>query len=107
MSIITNSNGSRALTLSPLEKRVLISKTVADTHQRLGKSGAFRRSFIATGTWLPDHKSCLNVRLQGLEINYRNICTLEAVNAHKRVVQAEMEKIEAHKVRLEQEGQAL
>ena len=107
MRIIRNSNGSSALTMPPLEKRVLITKTVADTHQRLAKSGAFRRSFIATGTWLPDNQSCLNVRLQGLEINYRKICTLEAVNAHKKVVQAEMEKIEANKVRLDQERQAL
>ena len=36
--------------LSPLEKRVTITKTVAEIHERLARGGYFRRAFIATGT---------------------------------------------------------
>ena len=51
--------------MKPLEKRVLITKIVADTHERLALSGAFERAFIATGTWLPvDHSADTQVDLQ-------------------------------------------
>lgn len=39
--------------LSPRDKRIIICKSIADTHEELAKSGMFYRAFIATGTWLP------------------------------------------------------
>ena len=56
-----------SLRLSPLKKRILITKTVADTHESLARSSAFKRAFIATGTWLPyDHSFDGEVALQGV-----------------------------------------
>ena len=36
--------------LSPLEKRVIITKVVAEIYERIARGGYFRRAFIATGT---------------------------------------------------------
>ena len=36
--------------LGALAKKVIITKTVGDPHDRICRSGDFRRSFIATGT---------------------------------------------------------
>ena len=41
---------NKMVRLSAMERRIVITKAVAETHERLAKKGAFRRSFIATGT---------------------------------------------------------
>ena len=50
MKILRNGKGFESTRMTPLAKRVLITKSVADTHERLAKSNSFVRSFIATGT---------------------------------------------------------
>ena len=45
-----NRLSKEAIRLSALKKRVLITKAVANVHEQLARSGAFQRSFIATGT---------------------------------------------------------
>ena len=35
------------------EKRILITKAVANTHELLWSTDKFHRAFIATGTWMP------------------------------------------------------
>ena len=42
--------------LNPKEECILITKAIADTHEMVIKSEAYRRLFVATSTWLPiDH----------------------------------------------------
>ena len=50
MDLIRESKESDAARLSAMEKRVLITKAVATTHELMAKRGAFKRAFIATGT---------------------------------------------------------
>ena len=50
MRLLANNSGATTARMKPLAKRVLITKVVADTHERLARCGAFRRSFVATGT---------------------------------------------------------
>ena len=76
-----------SLRLSPLKKRILITKTVADTHESLARSGAFKRAFVATGTCLPyDHSADGEVALQGVCIDYKAICTQTAIEKHKSLI---------------------
>ena len=68
-------------------------------HERLLNSGAFKRSFIATGTWLPvDHSADSKVKLQGLTFEYESVCTPAATSAHKAVVEAAEARIVAEKL---------
>ena len=39
--------------MSPKEKRTLITHVVSETHQKVCSSDRLKRAFIATGTWLP------------------------------------------------------
>ena len=50
MRKINVSNLESLVKMTAKEKRVLITKAVANVHERLAKSDAFRRAFIATGT---------------------------------------------------------
>ena len=50
MKLIRLAEDAKTARMSAMEKRIMITKAVAETHERLAKSGAFRRSFIATGT---------------------------------------------------------
>ena len=87
-----------------MDKRILITKAIAEAHERLAKKGAIRRSFIATGTQLPaDELSGSGVNLQGLSFDYKTICSTSAVEAHKRVVEEEKRKAEAEKAKIEAE----
>ena len=87
-------DGIRPKVMTAAERRILITKSVANTHDRLWKTGAFKRAFIATGTWLPiDHlvldmsyagaqtgKTDAEVFLQGLpEYDYKNLVTRSVV----------------------------
>ena len=45
--------GVKITPMAPREKRILITKSVAEEHEKLLKSGAYERAFIATATWLP------------------------------------------------------
>ena len=104
MKRIRNANGLEKSRITPFEKRVLITKVVADTHERLSKTSAFRRSFIATATWMSSHYySKSTVSLQGIKYEYTSVCSPEAIEAHKSVVEAEKSKLEAEKIKLETE----
>ena len=50
VELINENKGESLPRIKPLQKRVLITKIVADTHERLARSGSFRRAFLATGT---------------------------------------------------------
>ena len=86
--------GNRPEPMTNAERRILITKSVANTHDRLWRTGMFKRVFIATGTWLPiDHlildmsyqgvqkgKADLEVSLQGLpEYDYKELITRSVV----------------------------
>ena len=84
---------SSSVKLIAQEKRILTTKAIGDVHERLLKGGAFKRSFIATGTWLPvDHSADSEVKLQGLAFESQSVCNQAAISAHKAVVQAEEAK---------------
>ena len=84
---------SSSVKLSAQEKRILITKAIGDVHERLLKGGAFKRSFIATGTELRvDHSADFESKLQGLAFVYQSVCNQAAISAHKAVVQAEEAK---------------
>ena len=73
------------LKLTPLQKRILITKAVAETHHSLARSGAFKRAFIATGTWMPsEHSAEEEVSLQGVRIDYMALCNKAAIENHKK-----------------------
>ena len=50
MELIRENKDSDKIRMTPLTKRVLITKAVGDTHERLASENSFVRSFIATGT---------------------------------------------------------
>ena len=50
MKLIRSAKDAKTVRMSAMEKRIIITKAAAETHERLAKSGAFRRSFIETGT---------------------------------------------------------
>ena len=80
--------------MSAMEKRICITKVVANTHEALAKAGAFRRAFIATGTWLPLDRSVTDdVSLQGVDFEYEAVCTPESIEAHRK----EIERLKAEK----------
>ena len=39
--------------LTPCEKRIVITKAIADEHERFTKIMAYWHGFIATATWMP------------------------------------------------------
>ena len=83
--------------LTPSAKRILITKTVGETHERLARSGVFGKAFLA-GTWLPSNRSADHeVRLQGVKMNYSKVITLEAVEAHQKIVQEREAREEAQR----------
>jgi hypothetical protein len=98
------------------EKRILITKVVADTHERLAKANVFKRAFIATGTYMPiEHLLAADggqnspvdkeVLLQGMEKEYvyAEQCPRSEIFAFK--LKADREAVEAavEKARLEAE----
>ena len=50
MELIRLAKDAKMLRMSAMERRIIITKAVAEIRERLAKSGEFRRSFIATGT---------------------------------------------------------
>ena len=50
MRLLKQNEGAPTVRKKPLHMRVLITKLVADTHERLARSGVFEISFVATGT---------------------------------------------------------
>ena len=102
--MIRECSSEKIVSMTAMDKRILITKATADAHERLAKNGAFRRSFIATGTQLPaDELSGSGVNLQGLSFDYKTICSTSAVEAHKSVVEEEKRKAEAEKAKIEAE----
>jgi len=50
MKNIRSGKEAKDIGMTPSEKRILITKIVADTHEYLAKRNSFERSFIAKGT---------------------------------------------------------
>ena len=50
MKDIKSGKEAKDIGMTTSAKRILITKIVADTHERLAKRNSFERSFIATGT---------------------------------------------------------
>ena len=96
MELIREGKNPATERLSPARKRIIITKAIADTHERLARSNAFRRSFIATGTWLPNDRSAdKQVCLQGLKFDYQGVCSSAAIEAHRCVLEAEKTRKQA------------
>ena len=96
MQLMRESEGSDIFRMKPLEKRVLMTKIVADTHERLARNGTFERAFVATGTWLPlDHSADTKVDLQGVNIKYEHIITPIAIEAHRKLCEEKKLKEDA------------
>ena len=88
MRLLKQNDGAPTVRMKPLHKRVLIMKLVADTHERLARSGVFERSFIATGTWLPSDPSAgSQVDIQGVSMKYDEHITPANVTDHRRKVE--------------------
>ena len=100
MKLITESDGASSIKMKPMDKRVLITKVVADTHERLARSGIFKKAFLGTGTWLPvDGSADTEVRLQGVDMKYEDVITPEAIEAHRK-------KLEDHEAEKDAEKKA-
>ena len=98
VELINENKGESLPRIKPLQKRVLITKIVADTHERLARSGSFRRAFLATGTWLAtDHSVDSEVDLQGVDFNYKEVISLKAIEDHQNKVEAQEAKVEQEK----------
>ena len=39
--------------MTPAEKRILITRVAADHHEKLLKTNACKRGYLATATWMP------------------------------------------------------
>ena len=85
----------QALTVS--EKRVLITKLIAEKHEELLQTGAFERAFIATGCWMPlDGSRDAEVDLQGVsDYKYAEVCTPSNINKRAAELEAERDKEKA------------
>ena len=82
--------------MKPMAKRILITKVVAATHERIARKGIFRRAFIRAGTWLPiDRSADSKVSLQGVDFKYDDAITTAAVEAHKKDFDARVAEAEA------------
>ena len=94
--------------MSAMEKRICITKVVANTHEALAKAaGVFRRAFIATGTWLPlDRSVTAEVSLQGVDFEYEAVCTPGSIEEHRKEIErlkVEKEEEERKAAELEKE----
>ena len=88
MRLIEKNEGASSVKLKPMVKRVLITKIVADTHERLAANGSFERAFLATGTWIPkDLSGDSVVDLQGVDMKYEHHITPEKITDHRRKVE--------------------
>lgn len=76
------------------QKRILITKILADKHEELAATDTFFNAFIRTGTWLPlDGSMDHLVKIQGLpEYDYRLVITPERVRAHIESLRIEADK---------------
>ena len=98
MQLLRGEGGTATTRLTPSAKRILITKTVGETHERLARSGVFGKAFLGAGTWLPSNRSADHgVRLQGVKMNYGEVITLEAVEAHQKIVQEREAREEAQR----------
>ena len=98
MKKIRENQGALTTRLKPLDKRVLVTKVVGETHERLARNGAFKRAFLATGTWLPnDHSADSQVDLQGVDMKYEDHITPGLIEEHRKKVEEVEAKAEAEK----------
>ena len=107
MRILRDSKGSSNIRMKPMAKRILITKVVAATHERLARSGIFRRAFIRAGTWLPrDRSADSEVCLQGVDFKYDEVITSAGVEARRKEFEAQAAEAEALRkaaIKLEEE----
>ena len=89
LGLVRVSKESKTTRLSAMEKRILITKAVAEKHELMAKSGAFKRAFIATGTQITNQSAENEVKLKGLEFDYRAVCSQSEIDRHKSVIEAE------------------
>ena len=101
--------GVRPEPLTAAEKRIFITKSIGDTYDRLWDTPTYKRSFIATGTWLPithlvnddgaeTGTTDTEISLQGLkEYEYNKLVTKTVVTAEiqRRTAEAEAEAARA------------
>ena len=99
MRLIKKNEGASNVKLKPMVKRVLLTKIVADTHERLAANGSFERAFLATGTWIPEDRSGESVvNLQGVNMKYEHHITPGKISDHcKKVEEAEAKEEEIRK----------
>ena len=99
MRLIRKNKEATSIKMKPLEKRVLITKIVAETHERLARDGVFKRAFLATGTQLPNDRSAdSEVDLQGVNMKYEEVITSEMVEKHMRTIEEREAKEKADQV---------
>ena len=79
--------------MKPMAKRILITKIVAETHERLARNRIFHRAFIRAGTFLPsDGSADCEVNLQGVEFEYKDVTTPAASKLVERILKFEQQR---------------
>ena len=98
MKLLRESEGASSFRMKPIDKRVLITKIVGNTHERLARSGIFKNAFLRTGTWLPtDGSADAEFCLQGVDLKYTDVITVEKVEAHRKKCEEQAAKEDAEK----------
>ena len=109
--------------MTPRERRILITRAVADEHERLSASGCYLRGFIATATWMPvwhlmdndpmDRAPTANVSedfevaLQHLpEYKYHEQCSRDKILPLLKKMRDEEEAVQREEARAEEEARA-
>ena len=83
--MLKQNDGAPTVRMKPWHKRVLITKLIPDTHDRLARSGVFERSFVANGPSDPSPGS--QVDLEGVSMKYDDHITPANVTDHRRKVE--------------------
>ena len=90
MRLLSVGGSASSVRMKPMDKRILITKVVANTHERIARSGKFKVALLRTGTWLPADGSCdSEVSLQGLNFTYKDIITPIALEAYRKESEAQ------------------
>ena len=88
MGLIKGQKAGSSMRMTPMKKRILITKVVAKTHDRLARTGIFHRAFVATGSQLPKQSAGSEVGLQGVDFKYDDEITAKAVQDYRNVIEA-------------------
>lgn len=99
MRMLRERGEESSIRMKPIDKRVLITKVIADTHDSLARAAVFKRSFLATGTQLPPDRSLnCDVDLHGVDFKYENVVTQAAVDEHQSIVEVRQSEERAAKM---------